>query len=154
MPKSRLVLASAEDALQLKNLAVDAFQADFEQYGSFPPHIESTAWHLQSVEAGHYYLIKYGDEVAGGILAVIKNHQEIEIKYFFITPDFQDKRIGSQVVKQLESHYPRVTCWSLVTPFKAFRNHHFYEKLGYVKVGEVQPDINEPFWLFEYQKTM
>ncbi|WP_194945110.1 GNAT family N-acetyltransferase [Shewanella sp. TC10] len=154
MPESRLVIASAEDALLLKNLAVDAFQADFEQYGSFPPHIESTPWHQLSIESGHYYIIKYGSQNAGGILLVPKSLTEVEVKYFFIVPEFQDKHIGSDTIALLEQRYSDVRSWSLVTPYKAFRNHHFYQKLGYKKIGEIQPEPNENFWLFEYQKSI
>ncbi|GIU53521.1 MULTISPECIES: GNAT family N-acetyltransferase [Shewanella] len=151
---TRLVLAKTEQAALLKSLAVKAFQADFEQYGSFPPHIESTPWHQQSIESGHYYIIKYGSQNAGGILVVLKSLTEIEVKYFFIAPEFQDKKIGSETINLLEKRYSQIVNWSLVTPYKAFRNHHFYQKLGYKKVGEIQPDINEAFWLFEYQKTI
>ncbi|MCL1065271.1 GNAT family N-acetyltransferase [Shewanella olleyana] len=154
MTQIQLVLAQIEDAALLKALAVKAFQADFEQYGSFPPHIESTPWHQQSIESGHYYIIKHDSQTAGGILLVPKSLTEIEVKYFFIAPAFQNKCIGLDTISLLEKRYPDVLNWSLVTPYKAFRNHHFYQKLGYKKVGEIQPEPNENFWLFEYQKTI
>jgi hypothetical protein len=41
--------------------------------------------------------------------------------------------------------------WTLETPYLSFRNHHFYEKLGYKKVGETQPEP-DGFHLFLYEK--
>jgi hypothetical protein len=34
----------------------------------------------------------------------------------------------------------------------SFRNHHFYEKHGFKKVGETQPEA-DGFYLFQYEKT-
>jgi len=44
--------------------------------------------------------------------------------------------------------------WRLVTPYKAYRNHHFYEKFGYTKVSEIQPDPDNEFKVFEYIKEI
>jgi hypothetical protein len=33
------------------------------------------------------------------------------------------------------------------------RNHHFYEKLGFVKTGETEPEP-DGFYLFLYEKTL
>jgi len=42
--------------------------------------------------------------------------------------------------------------WSLDTPYLSYRNHHFYEKMGYKKVGETQLEKGSKFRLFEYEK--
>ncbi len=54
----------------------------------------------------------------------------------------------------IEKQYNKAKVWTLVTPYKAYRNHHFYEKFGYTKVGEIQPDPNNPFKVFEYKKEV
>lgn len=38
------------------------------------------------------------------------------------------------------------------TPYLNKRNHHFYEKLGYIKIGEVQ--VTEKLQLFKYEKKL
>ncbi len=149
-----LELATIEDAEQLKSISVQAFTNDFEQYGSYPPGIESLDWHKSAIEKGHYYKIIYGNEVAGGICVIHSPNNQIEIKYFFISDKFQNKRIGSATMELIEKQYSDAQVWTLVTPCKAYKNHHFYEKFGYSKVGEIQPDLNNPFKLFEYQKKM
>ena len=41
---AKLELARVADAEALKEIAVAAFRSDFEQYGAFPPGIESIGW--------------------------------------------------------------------------------------------------------------
>ena len=148
----KLKLAIAEDAEQLKLISVQAFANDCEQYGAYPPGIESLDWHKSEIHKGHYYKILYGDEVAGGICVIPSPESQIEIKYFFIADNFQNKRIGSATMTLIEKQYNNVQIWNLVTPYKAYRNHHFYEKFGYSKVGEIQPEPSDPFKVFKYQK--
>ncbi|MEZ8741148.1 GNAT family N-acetyltransferase [Photobacterium swingsii] len=149
---AKLELANVADALVLKALCMEAFTPDFEQYGGFPPGVEDIDWHLGQITTGHYYKIYYNDELAGGILTVPTTDVETEIKLFYITGDFQDKQLGSKVIALIEQCYPMTKQWSLVTPYKSYRNHHFYEKQGYVKVGELQPEPNDEFRLFQYEK--
>ncbi|MFT5701118.1 MAG: GNAT superfamily N-acetyltransferase [Desulforhopalus sp.] len=152
MTETTIELASAVDAETLKNMSIIAFTNDFKEYGAFPPDVQSISWHLTQIEKGHYYKIKYNGELAGGICLILQNESLIKIKCFFIAESFQNKSIGSRVIKLIETHYNNVTTWALVTPYKAYRNHHFYEKLGYVKNGEIQPDPNNAFTIFKYIK--
>lgn len=152
MSETTIELANTVDAETLKNMSIIAFTCDFKQYGAFPPHIQSVEWHLSQIEKGHYHKIKYNGEMAGGICLVLQSDSLIKIKCFFIAERCQNKRIGSHVMKLIEEHYNNVTTWSLVTPYKAYRNHHFYEKLGYVKIGEIQSDPNDEFKVFKYIK--
>ena len=52
----------------------------------------------------------------------------------------------------IESEFPEAMEWSLDTPHLNGKNHHFYEKLGYIKVGE--HDITEKLRLIDYVKTI
>ncbi|MFA8344199.1 MAG: GNAT family N-acetyltransferase [Rhodothermaceae bacterium] len=146
--------ATSGEAELMKSLSVQAFTSDFEKYGSFPPGIESFEWHKNEIEKGHYYKIIDDTKVAGGICVIPSLNDEIEIKYLFISDSFQNKGIGSEVMCLIEKMYTAFKIWNLVTPGEAYRNHHFYEKLGYRKVGEFLPDPEKPFKLFEYRKAM
>ncbi len=48
--------------------------------------------------------------------------------------------------------WPKVAFWTLETPDYAIRNHHFYEKNGFLKVGHtaVVPKIG--FGFVQYEK--
>nr|WP_269809269.1 hypothetical protein [Enterovibrio nigricans] len=55
---------------------------------------------------------------------------------------------------QAETLRNDITRIYLLTPYKAYRNHYFYEKLGYQKLGEFHPDPDDEFRVFEYQKCL
>jgi hypothetical protein len=152
--KIKLDKAKIEDAEVLKAISVLAFTDDYEQYGSYPPDIESLDWHRSAIEKGHYYKISYDGDIVGGICVIPSVGDLIKIKYFFISDVYQNKSIGSTALKLVEKKYSNARVWALVTPYKSYRNHHFYEKFGYLKVGEVQPDANNEFKLFKYRKEI
>lgn len=64
---------------------------------------------------------------------------------------YQNKKIGSMLMKHLDEVFPDAKLWHLNTPYKSYRNHHFYEKYGYVKVGETEPE-KDGFCLFQYER--
>ncbi len=154
MMKIRLEKATFEDAEVLKSVAVLAFTSDYEQYGSFPPGVNSLDWHKSAIEKGHYYKISYDNEIAGGICVIPSVNDLIKIKYFFISDIYQNRSIGSTIMELMEKKYSNTRTWALVTPYKAYRNHHFYEKFGFSKVGEIQPDPNNEFKVFKYKKEI
>ena len=149
-----LELAKIEDSEVLKVLSVEAFKNDFELYGHYPQGIESLDWHQSEIEKGHHFRIQYDGELAGGICVIPSDSKQIEIKYFFISKNFQNKRIGSKIMVLIEKQYDWAKVWRLVTPYKSYRNHHFYEKFGYTKIREIQPDPDKAFKVFEYVKEI
>lgn len=152
--KVKLDKAKVENAEVLKAICVLAFTGDYEEYGSYPPGIESLDWHKSEIEKGHYYKIRYDGEIAGGICVIPSVNDLIKLKYFFISDIYQNKGIGSTTMELIEKKYSNARAWGLVTPYKAYRNHHFYEKFGYSKVGEVQPDPKNEFRIFKYKKEI
>ncbi|MFA0630254.1 GNAT family N-acetyltransferase [Vibrio sp. 10N.222.49.A3] len=149
----QLELASTADIQQLQKSALSAFADDVEKYGAFPPNIESTEWFQAEVSKGNFYKVLYNSDYAGAICVECGEQSSIEIRYFYIDVQYQNKHIGSQAMSLIEHRYSHITNWTLFTPYQSYRNHHFYEKLGYIKVGEVQPDQSDDFKLFEYSKS-
>lgn len=154
MPKIRIPLAETDDAKRLKTISMNAFQSDFETYGEYPPGIPSVDWHRDEIRKGYYHKIEYDGNLAGGICLITCQNQEMEIRYFYISPEYQNKKIGTRVMALIEKKYKKIKKWWLFTPYKEFRNHYFYEKLGYKKVGESQPIENDAFTLFRYEKEI
>ncbi len=70
----------------------------------------------------------------------------------FLDPEYQNQGIGTFVMNHVHQTYP-ANHWILDTPEWQTRNHHFYEKLGYRKVGE-QKEPHAGFTLRIYQKDM
>ena len=74
--------------------------------------------------------------------------RERDLDVIYVTPEQHGRGIGTRAMRFVEGAH-RATRWTLDTPSWAVRNQHFYEKLGYAKVGEtVYPDIT----LFAYEK--
>jgi len=154
MSKINISLAEKYDAEILKTLSMSAFNSDFEKYGSYPPGIDSLGWHREQVDNGSYYKIIYNDEIVGGIYLIPKPNAEMKIAIFFIDPEFQNRKIGVSVMNLIEEKHKRIKKWSLETPYKEYRNHYFYEKFGYKKVGEFYPSENSDLKLFKYEKEI
>ena len=153
MPKITIPLAQIDDAEALLDIALTAFSHSVEKYGRLPQGMDQLDKHRSAIQTGLYHKVEHDGELVGGILFSVQSEHQMCVEVFFIHPDAQGKQIGSAVLDQIESMYPHVTTWTLVTPDREYRNHHFYEKQGYRKVGEFTPDPNRNFTLFQYEKT-
>lgn len=151
---SNIVIYPAEmtEAVILKDISMRAFKDNFEKYGHYPPELESLEWHQDKIKNEIYYKIQYGGNLVGGVYLSLHSNNEMKIEFIFLNPHYQGKKIGATVMALIEEKYDEVKKWFLLTPSKDFRNHHFYEKLGYKKVGEIKPDANNEFKLFQYEK--
>ena len=65
----------------------------------------------------------------------------------FVDPAMQNLGIGTKAWQFIEETYPNAISWQLDTPTWATRNHHFYEKLGFVRTGVEGDDV-------QYRKAM
>ena len=71
----------------------------------------------------------------------------------FIDTEHQNKGIGTKAIEFLEKIHKDAEVWELDTPYKNYRDQHFYEKLGYKKVAETVAEKNG-FYLFIYEKII
>ena len=151
----RLERARRGDAEALTRVAVRSFDDDSQRFGGLPrggpPGYDDVVWHRQAMRQGIYYKILVDGVIAGGIILYDLHRGHMNLGCFFIEPDRQGQGIGSQAVALIEAAHRRVTKWSLDTPAWSPRNHHFYEKLGYVRTGEEWAD-DEGVRLWVYEK--
>ncbi|MBN1040274.1 GNAT family N-acetyltransferase [Clostridium botulinum] len=96
-----------------------------------------------------YYKIIYSNDIVGVILVYYTGREHARIDRFYILPEYQNRGIGSKVIKMIEELFQEVNLWSLDTIQQSPRNHHFYEKNGYVLIGQ---DINERYYCKEKNK--
>ena len=133
------------------------FDDDSRQHGrgehGGPPGYDSVEWQLKIMKIGRYYKILDGDVIIGGI--VIFPHQDghYELGRIYLLPEYQNRGIGTLAMHFVEFTFPTATRWALDTPCWAIRNHHFYEKEGYLKVGE-SPHKTDDDFAFLYEKLM
>lgn len=79
------------------------------------------------------YKISLNNEVIGCIILWINNdtHQNF-LGNIFIDPNVQNKGIGQEIWKFVESEYPDTIIWRTETPGFSTRNHNFYvNKCGF-----------------------
>lgn len=145
--------AKVEDAYELLNTKIKAFEDEVKLYGFGPPGYDSIENQIKSIINGHYYKIIDNFIIIGGISAFEIGSAQFRIGSVFINPDYQNKGIGSKAITHLLKEFPYIKKWSLETPHLSFRNHHFYEKMGFIKVGETAFESNG-FYLFLYEYTL
>lgn len=144
--------AEQKDASALSIIQRHAFEEDIERYGerSDCPAYETLERLEQKIFAFDYYVLEENGRIIGGAVMRPLSDDEMRLSRIYIEPRYHNLGVGKFFMQHLESVYPQMKTWGLDTPFKNFRNHHFYESLGYVKIGETK--LDEVLTLFEYKK--
>ena len=106
------------------------------------------------MKVGQYFKILDGDAIIGGIIVVPLPGQHHELGRIYLLPEYQNRGIGTRAMQFIEHTFPAATRWTLDTPCWAIRNHHFYEKLGYVQIGETSHYANDSPPVFHYEKRI
>lgn len=99
-----------------------------------------------------HYSIFVDGKIVGGICIVKQTNDYYYLYRIFLGSKFQNKGLGSKILQHLDKQFPRVKKWLLDTPKDNHGNRHFYEKLGFKKIGEQQ--INEYLTLINYEKVL
>ncbi|MOA10712.1 Acetyltransferase (GNAT) family protein [compost metagenome] len=100
-----------------------------------------------------YYLIKYTDSYVGSIRIVRKDNFVYRVSPIFILPDYQGRGIAQQVFAKIEEMYNDAKMWELDTILQELGNCYLYEKLGYIKTGELKI-INDKMSIISYEKHL
>jgi len=135
--------ATPEDAEALVRVQIAAFHNDAEIYPGValggPPGYDSVDSVFQMIAEDDYYKIIADGQIAGGIVVLDRGAGHMHLDVLYVDPAAHNRGIGTQAMHFIERTYP-ATKWTLDTPLYATRNHHFYEKFGYVRVGEHPAD--------------
>lgn len=146
--------ASEKDAQLLLDAKIKAFAWDVNTYGMGPQGYDSLEDLTNAINKAYYYKILYDNIIVGGFSLYKLSEDHFELGSIYVGPEYQNKGIGSETLNFIEQSFPEVKKWILDTPYLSFRNHHFYEKMGYVKVGEFNPEADKEFKLFKYEKNI
>lgn len=149
--------ALPEDAEELTRIQFEAFaQADaiYTNIRGYepPPGYDSVEAQQAAITQSLYYKMLDEGAIVGGFILLKENESHIMLARIFIRPVFQNAGIGTQAFRFMEAMYPRCRRWTVLTPFLSYRNHHFYEKLGFVKVGETEPMFTNGYVMFMFEK--
>jgi GNAT superfamily N-acetyltransferase len=145
--------AQNEDASVIIKVKINAFSEEVALYGSGPPGYDCIEEQIKAIQYGNCCKILDNEKIIGGISAYDKGAGHYRIGSIFVDLNYQNQGIGSLAMQFIQNEFPQVQKWSLDTPYKSFRNHHFYEKLGFIKIGETEPEPERnEFYLFLYEK--
>lgn len=155
----RLEKATIDDAQKILEVKLRAFSKEHKFYGpsSVPPRFNLIERQIEVIKEQPYcYKIMKDDKIIGGTLVVDLGEGKFVLASIYIDLDYQNQGIGSSIMKMIEDMFPQAKKWILDTPYLSYRNHHFYEKLGFKKVGEHVLDhaIGSDFRLFDYEKIV
>lgn len=162
-----LILATERDAELIHGMKYEAFLPTYEEFhddetSPTKEKIEKVIWQLTH-PGSEYYLIRVNGENAGAVRVarkwemvagekIIRDDKNF-ISPIFILPRFQNGGVGKIVMDQLFALYPDTKTWALDTIRQDARNCHFYERCGFVRVGE-EKWVNERMSLVDYVKEI
>ena len=150
--------AVENDIPELTEVMTRAFDDDTRRFrgnpaGGGPPGYNTGNFLRKWMGLGICYKITKDGNAVGGIIVFINRHRNNHLGSIWVDPQYQNLGIGEQAIQFIEKTYPDAKKWSLGTPEWSTRNHHFYEKCGYKKVGE-EYNEGEDFTGFRYDKVM
>jgi len=147
----RTLIEEAEAILEVQK---DAFKEDLEVYQDYEtsPAIEPIKRLLYKINKNSHYTIWEKDQIIGGAELRLDFEDQCYINRIFLLQEFQNKGLGTEIMSYFEKEYPKVRKWTLCTPHKNHKSRHFYEKLGYKKVGEHK--VTEKLTLIDYLKEI
>lgn len=138
----------ASDIPELTSLMTEAFDDESIRYNGGvkggPPGYDDGSflqkWAIENEESLAFKIIAEGKLVGAFIIWWDKNG-ESTLGNIFISPQFQNRGIGTSVWNHIEKSFPTQK-WSLETPVWSIRNHFFYESnCGFTKCGAYEDTI-------------
>ena len=160
MPRQRiygikLVRAEPADATQLTDFQARTFLDDRKWMPPEilartpdvpgPPGCTSVTWNRKVIEhpKATVYKALDGDRIVGGLILFDRGAGSWDLGRIYVDPDRQNEGIGQAMIRQMFALHPKVARWQLGTPEWAVRNHHFYERMGFVlrEVTDIDPDL-------------
>lgn len=147
-----LIEATIRDQEKITEIMTASFNYDTSFYfgeGAMdgPPGYSdgSLAARILIEQKSQTWLIVYQEEVVG-CLSI--NQENWEVKYFCLLPEFINQGIGTKTWGKLDEKFGERP-WFLETPDYSTRNHYFYEKLNFAKVGEKEYANGGKSYLYE-----
>lgn len=151
-----LIRISVDDAKKLWTMQVKAFQKLLDKYQDFETNPaneteEEIKTKLLQKYTFFYYICENNDIV--GAIRVIdkKNGNRKRVSPVFIMEKFRNKGIAQKVFYEIERIHGNDN-WELDTIFQEKGNCYLYEKLGYIRIGEIKK-ISDKMDIVHYIKN-
>lgn len=137
----RLLKTDKNNIEAVTAMSVRAFETDIFVGGTpsdYPPYYDSIDWHRKMADEGHLYQAMIDDKTVGAaILFEDKDKRSLYIGRIFIDSFYHRKGYGIQLMSCIEHSFPAAQVIELDTPLWNVRTKSFYEKLGYIRIKEM-----------------
>ena len=134
--KIKFERATIDDIDELINVRNQSFYEDYVKYGECPGY-NLTKENMKNVFLSRIiYNIISDNKIVGNIGVRDNNDNTYFLGCLCVIPDYENKGIGQEALRFIESEFPKATVWTLETPADKERNHYFYKKFGYNIVKE------------------
>ncbi len=150
--------ATESDIPALTKIMTRSFDNDTQRFRDEstggPQGYNDGSFFRQWMRSGNCFKIMLNNTLIGAFI-VFKDYPQKGsnvLGTIFLDPEYQDQGIGTYTMNYVHSTFSAKR-WMLDTPEWHTRNHHFYEKLGYKKIGEKE-EPHAGFILRVYQKEM
>ncbi len=152
-----IIKAKRTDLEIIHKMQVESFLPSLEKYKDYEvsPACETLEHVLEKYNQVFttYWLIKNQKDTVGAFRIVRFKDKVYRISTIFILPSMQGRGIGQEVFNLIEKEYQDAERFVLDTILEEKRNCYFYEKLGYVKTGEIKK-IKGGMNIVYYEKNM
>lgn len=165
----KLIRLRDEDIADFKKYMQESFQYGYESvYGKDKEQVlpeKDIDKSLNNPKCHSYEMIDDNNEIIGGVIVEINDHNINHLDFLFVKVGVQSKGIGQEIWEEIEKIYSDTKVWKTCTPYFDKRNIHFYvNKLRFKIVeyyNEKHPDLNmkEDIYegddgMFEFEKKM
>ena len=146
--------AGEADFLTLHHMQVKCFLPILEKYHDYEisPAAEKPERMLARLRepiTDYYFICENGTDI--GAIRICNFGARCVIKQFYILPEHQNRGLGQQALRAVEALYPDTARWELDTIAEEARLVHLYEKMGYIRTGEVMT-VHEGMHIVGYAK--
>jgi N-acetylglutamate synthase-like GNAT family acetyltransferase len=124
--------ASIEDLGEILELQKLAYRSEAEIYNdySIPPLTQTFNEIIEDFLSYTFLKIVKDNKIIGSVRAFNEN-DTCYIGKLIVHPNFQNKGIGTKLLKEVEAKFENVNRYELFTGYKSEKNLHLYQKLGY-----------------------
>lgn len=128
-----ILRADVSDATEILSLQKLAYISEAEIYNDFNiPPLTQTLEEVLNKFKDHIFLkaVEEG-KIVGSVRANILDSGAVYIGRLIVHPEYQNQGIGTRLMDTIETCFPGIKIFELMTGFKSQKNISFYEKRGY-----------------------
>jgi N-acetylglutamate synthase-like GNAT family acetyltransferase len=151
-----LTKATLDDAQEIYDMQIITFAPLLKKYEDYDTNpgaekLEKTIARLEDLMTD-YLLIQYNNKNVGAVrIRKLEEGNLYKVGPLFIIPKYQNRGIAQNVFRIIEDTYKPKAGWVLDTILQEAGNCHLYEKVGYIRTGQVDK-VNDKMDLVYYEK--